>query len=443
MNISARENRRYALGALFILTLCTYLFAWYMERLDLRGLPPEWLLPIYPQLIALPQPVQTAVFFLLELLHPRVWRHMLPLVLAWYFAQQATISLVQNLFDLNDPNTAAQFLARLHKPDNPPGTAVRINRQTFAKDRWQSPLLRHGGPGIISIAHGDSVITERNGRYEQVLGPGNQRLRQYEYVRSVLDCRPQERLRMALSAHTQDGIELRTDMTLVYHIGRGDQQPEAANPYPFSAGAAYNAAYAEVILPDGHIDDWEARAVETAESKLREVIGKFTLDRLLFRINPELKPHEFVQEKVEQEVARALRYIGVELVEIRLGRLIAPDEVTRQRIAYWQTFWEHRQQEDELADEAVFQIQMEAAKSRAKAQAIAQLVAVLQQTAQQTIQLGQPKALLVWRLMDEMEQMVVDTAESNNLDNDTAGQLHQRLDNIRQQLQLASGQDTG
>lgn len=430
MNISAGENRRYALVALGLVLIFYYLFAWYMERMDLRGLPPEWFLPVHAQLLALPEPIQTVAFRILELLHPRVWRHVIPLAVGWYLAQQASIGLVQNLFDLDNPNTAVSFLSRLKNPANPPGTAVKINRQTFPKERWRTPILKHGGPGFIQVEHGDAVITERNGRYDEVLGPGRQRLRPYEYVRTVLDCRPQERLRVGLTAHTQDGIELRTDMTLVYHIGREDKTAHASEPYPFSHGAAYNAAYAELILPDGHVENWATRAVETAESKLREVIGKFTLDRLLFRTNPELKPHEFVQEKVTQETERALRYIGVDLVELRLGRLVAPDEVTRQRITYWQNFWEHRQQEETLADETAWQIQLDAAKAHAKAQAITQLVAVLRQTAQQTIQLGQPKALLVWRLMDEMEQMLPEAIEG-----DASGLLHQRMDVIRQQLE--------
>lgn len=431
MNLSAGENRRYALVALGFLFVFYFLFAWYLERINLRALPPEWFLPFHAPLLALPEPVQTLAFRGIELFHPRVWRHLLPLVLGWLLAREAAIGLVQNLFDLEDVETAKSFLSRLKNPSNPPGTAVEINRQTFAKERWRVPILKHGGPGYIQVAYGDAVITERNGRYHEVLGPGNQRLRAYEYARTVLDCRPQERRRIGLRAHTQDGIELRTDMTLIYHIGREARQPQANDPYPFSPGSAYNAAYAEIVLPDGHVDDWATRAVETAESKLREVISKFTLDRLLFRTNPELKPHEFVQEKVTQEVSRALRYIGVDLVELRLSRLVAPDEVTHQRILYWQNFWAHRQQEEQTMDETLWQLQLETAKNRAKAQAVAQLVAVLRQTAQQTIQLGQPKALLVWRLMDEMEQMLPEQVAED----EAAGLLHRRMDVIRQQLE--------
>jgi hypothetical protein len=396
---------------------------------------------VHPALLQLPEPAQSIAFFLFELSLPRVWRHMVPLLVGWFLARQAAVSLVQNLFDLDAPDTAVSFLNRLQHPENPPGTAVRLDRQTFSKDRLQTPLLRHGGPGTVSVAHGDAIVAERNGRYDEVLGPGTHPLRPYEYIRTVLDCRTQERVRAGLTAHTQDGILLKTDMTLVYHIGRGEAKPTANNPYPFDHASVYRAAYAEVILAEGHVETWATLAIETAESKLREVISKFTLDRLLFRLNPELTPHEFVQEKVAQEAERALRYLGVDLEELRLSRLVVPDEVTRQRIIYWQTFWEHRQQAEQVQDVAARQWQLETAKAQAKAQAIAELVTGLRQTAQQAVQLGQPQALLVWRLVDDMAQMLpppptgaMEMTGEMNEDETTAVQLHQRLAGIRQQL---------
>lgn len=70
-----------------------------------------------------------------------------------------------------------------------------------------------------------------------------------------------------------------------------------------------------------------------------EYVGGRSLARFLFPANPELKPHEILRNRLISDTKSALRAHGIELIDIRLGRLIVPNEVTRQLIDKWQAMW--------------------------------------------------------------------------------------------------------
>lgn len=375
-----------------------WLFAWYINDMDLAGNPPSYLQPVQ----ALPG--SSFIFFILELFSPRVLFYVIPFGLGWYFSHNTARAFVQDLFDLPNAQVAAAFLARLQTPESPAGGSVQIRRKEFALDRYQHPLLHYGGPGTVVVGQGDAIITERNGRFQRVVGPGSHVLRQYEYVRSVVDLRTHERTNPAITLYSKDGIEIRTTLTVTYRISRGDKQPHERDPFPFEEDAVRRAAYTEFLLENGNTLNWESFPLFLVISKLREVASKRTLDRLLYLENPELKPHELLKERMDELAQIALKEIGVDLVGTRLGRLEVPDAVTQQRIEFWQAYWDRRRREKTGEGEAQAHLQLETARAQAKAGAIRHMMQEFQHSSLAG-QNGTPRELMAMRLVEAMQKM--------------------------------------
>lgn len=430
MNFSDEQNKRYIQTSLIVLFVLYWLFARYINRMDFAVNTPSFVEPF----LVMEGAPRAILLFIMEMAFSRVVVFLIPFGLGWYFAQQAAVGLVQDLFDLPDSQTAASFLARYISPDAPPGLPVQIRRTEFKKDRLQKPLLRYGGPGIIQIDQGDTVTTERNGRFVRVLGPGLHKLGQYEYVRAVIDTRPQERAKFGVSLYTRDGIEIKTDLVVTFHIGRGGRTPEQQDPFPYEAEDVHLAAYTEIILEDGHMLNWEAMPILVTTAKLREIVSKRSLDRLLYPVNPELKPHEQIKEQLEIESRTALKELGVDLVSVRLGRLEVPDAVTRQRIEYWRAYWHRQQREKEGSGEAEAHLQLEAARGQARAAAVKRLMRDIRLEQNQQ-HIDSTKDVVALRLVEAMSKMA-QQAPQLAAENDLAA----RIESLREQLMLESGQ---
>lgn len=248
------------------------------------------------------------------------------------------------------------------------------------------------------------VWTERNGRFQHVYGPGIHRLRRYENVRGALDVRPQERVDAKVTLITEDGIELQTTLAVTFHIGRGDLLPTVADPYPFEPDNVYLAGYAETLLIDDHIDNWETLPLKLTEAVLRDIVSKKTLDRLLYPSNPELRPHEIVKERMDRQSKVELAKWGIDLVSTRLGALQAPNQVTQQRIEYWQTHWRQHHRAKDVSDEAASLVEIEVGRAQAKAAAIKRILEGVRD-GQQLLTSGNTDDVVALRLVDAMARV--------------------------------------
>ena len=331
------------------------------------------------------------------------------------------------MFDLPDRNGAKLFLQRSQAAENPPGAALEIRRAEFAKDRLQQPLLRYGGPGRVKIQQGDVILTERNGRFQRVLGAGTQLLERYEYVRSVLDLRPQERGDTRIRLTTKDGIELQTDVALTYQINRGAEPASEREPYPFDAEAIQNAGYAETVLVDGHIAGWDTLPLRIVVRRLRQIVGRRTLDGLLFR--QDNRPLEDIKRRLLQECRRDLDRAGIELLNIRLGRLEIPDAVIQQRIEHWQAFWQEWQRRREATGTAESLVFVEKARAEAKAEAIQRILEGMRE-AQQMLRTGGSREMVALRLVDAMERITRQSQPSL-----PARELSSRIGKLKKEIQ--------
>lgn len=404
---SSDDKKSWSLLVLASLFFLYWLFARYLERIDLHLNPPQYwlnLVAFFPLFDVLSGPA----LFLLEMLSPRVLRHLAPLFIGWWLARQATLELLVKLYDLPDMKSADAMLGRLQSGQVAAAPRIAIQRTQFAQQRQAEPLLRIGGPGQIVVGTSDVVVTERNGRFYRVLGTGSHNLGRFESVRAVLDLRPQEREATNVTLITKDGITLSTTLGVTFAIAKGGHTPSKARPYPYDETAVRLAAYAETVQDDGSVSSWESAALNTTIGQLKSAVAKFRLDELIYPNRPSADPHQTVQGEMERKARDAAARFGVEIISTRLGRFELPEVVTDQRIKVWQTTWKKQELINHADGTAAALEETEVARAEGEAAIILAIVEGVQRARRD----GNPNAtreIVALRVVETLEKMARQT----------------------------------
>ena len=243
---------------------------------------------------------------------------------------------------------------------------VPVKPEELGKMRQEHALLRIGGPGRVLIQEPYyATVTESNGRFCRILGPGIQDLGAYEYIHSMLDLRQHER-EGSKEFLTRDGIKVRINVGVTFRIASNDRlldnpvlldtidpdvnhatRPTSQNLYPYGEIAARRAAYTKTVLDrDANtVNDWHALPLILTQTRVRRALQELRYDELFAPDDPTRQPHPALRSQVIQSARVTLRRFGVHIIDVRLGA-IAPvaDDVTNQHIGSWQAFWRKQAQ---------------------------------------------------------------------------------------------------
>ncbi len=415
---------RWVFFSLLLIFVAYWVFARALERPDLtlavRDFWQTWL-PVFP--------LPSFVIFFAEMLHPRVLRHLLPLIVGWVLAQRATVSMVHLLYEMPDRETAADFLHRLQSDRSVAAKPVDVSAAQLNLERHKSVLLRIGGPGAVKIASGEVAITELNGRFLRVLGPGKHDLQRFETIYAVLDLRIQERSVTAVSLATKDGINLRTDLHLTFRLSNGEEIPTPDNPYPYDPQAVRSAAYAQTIMPDNRVSGWETLPERLARARLAQIIRSYRLDELQ-RLPREAGERLYaIQERLLNDLRSPLREKGIELLTVVVSPFELPDAVVQQYVQNWQIDWEVQRSIQEADSKAAALEEMELARAEAEITMVQAIVEGVQRARRE----GRPanmSEIMALRLIDALEQL----ARQSQLLYPAPFPILPRLQAMRQQL---------
>lgn len=409
------------LGFLFLLY---WVFARSMERMDLADEVQAWWqtwLPILP----LPRPV----VFLWEMVHWRVLRHFLPLIVGWVLASGTAVSLVQRLYDLPNREGAADYLGRLRSGIGP-GKAVVVQGATFATDRDSSVVLRVGGPGAVAVTPAEVAVTELNGRFYRILSPGVHKLVRFEKIVAVLDLHTQQPREEIVPLITREGIEITAELNLTFRISTGHEPITRAKPYPFDPKAVQTAAYTQISLGDHKLSDWQDTPMNIARGRLRQIVSRFRLDELLHPSSPAYEPYLTIRNELERQVrATLLNDYGIELVNIHIGRLELPTAVTQQYIKNWESHLQNQIQLHQADGAAVTLQEMEVARAEAEMIMIQGILEGVRR-AQQEGGANTVREIVALRLVETLEKMARQSQQAYPLPT----QLLPQLAYLRQQL---------
>lgn len=249
-----------------------------------------------------------------------------------------------------------------------PAPGLRLQRETLDEMRKTQALLRVGGPGRVIVGNSDAAITEYNGRFCRVLGPGAHRLRSFEYVSDVVDLRPQER-HGEIHAMTRDGIGVSVDVSVTFRIDRDDRhfgdetgsngdapRPTKEQLYLFGQRAVAQAAYDETLVPDSQGSQtrgaqallWSSRPLTVVAREFRQALSETPLVELFDPGSSERALHANLLKNIRRDSRASLHDDGIELISLHLGPLQAQEEVLTKNLNGWRSFWqEHRIREQE------------------------------------------------------------------------------------------------
>lgn len=411
---------------LWLLFIGFWIFAWYMERIDLSNVPPRLL----DAFVALPMP---PVFtFVREMFHWRVLRHFLPLIVGWWLAYEAAASLVKALYDLPDKAGAKRLLSRLIRAQAPAGVPLAVQNATLEEAREQHVLLRVGGPGLIKVNRGDVAVTELNGRFFRILPAGRYNLHRFEYIHAVLNLQPQERSATNIPLVTRDGIQFHVDLRVLFQIRPGPEPVTARLEFPIDEDAIQAAAYAQTVGAENNVSTWESIPLGKARGILTGIVAGYPLDEILAHASSAAEPLQVIQAELMRKTSAALGQLGIDLINIHVGRLEMPEDVTNQYIKYWQS------QSDayirlSLADgEATALEEIEIARAEAEVTMIQAILEGVQRAKYGSSTAGM-REVVALRMIEALEKMARQTQPLQGV----SPQLLTQLNNMR--LQLSEG----
>ena len=422
LNLQPIDNGWYVfvlLGLLFMF----WLYARYIERVDIVLLS-DWLARTVPLLSG-----SSGLAFILSFLHWRVMRHIIAVLVGWYFAYDAAVVLVRMLYDLPDKPSAKKFLSRLLGLANQSGSAPEIKPATL-DDRGDSVLLRVGGPGSVKVPTGHVMVTELNGRFQRVLSAGKHSLKRYEYIHAVLNLQPQRRTADSFAAFSRDGIELRVGLSLVYRLKMGSQAITRDNPYPYDETAVRKAAYLQTVVDEkGTVSTWDETPLNMAKSTLIGILAGYRLDEIIFPERAGEEPYRTLRNELLRKLRIKLDELGIDLQGVGIHRLDLPEGVTEQYIDYWKSHWESHMMLNMVDGKATAIEEMEIARAEAEITMIQAIQEGIQRARREGAT-AHMEEIVALRLVEALEMMARQSQQASPLPNSLLPQLH----SLRKQL---------
>jgi len=289
--------------------------------------------------------------------------------------------------------------------------------------------IKIGGPGWLSVAFGAAVVTERNGGFGRMLGPGEYDLSAFERVRLPFDIRKQTvadpNPEFVL---TRDGIPVRVRVSTLFQIKpRVDTDPPSppragflrmllawlrlrrlrpmeAMPHrdrpPVSLEALRLATYE---LPAGIA--WNRLAHGVAASNVRDALVERMLDDLFAPDNFALTPRQDIRSAAFEEGRSTLAGRDIELLDLSFDNIVVPDEVSEQRRRTWQVDWQKESTITKSAGEADGLLQIQLAQAEAQADLLESITHAIR-TLDRTAEPAEATHPLALRFIDMVAQTI-------------------------------------
>jgi regulator of protease activity HflC (stomatin/prohibitin superfamily) len=430
---------RYVLAALFI---GYWLFARSLERVDGNVILAAFFLPDLSPAQAAAAPFSLWATFLVEMLHPRVLRHFIPVAVGWWLAVQAAISLMQVLYECPDRKTAAEFLRRQRRDRLSATEDILVMEPgKLAEDREKSILLRVGGPVRVLIPKGHAAVTERNARFLRVLSPGVHDLGRFEYLLGLIDLRPQTRSIRDVKMLSKEGIPLQANVELTFQLDPGEHQRSHGRPFPYQEEVVRKAAYAGAVGPGGKMGTWADGPAGRVAGALAGMVSDDPIDDLIAAPSPR-DAHHVLTDAVMRKVWDGLPKDGIRPLQMRISRLTPPLEVSRQYTEYWLAV--QRRADMVARANGTAHLAQEAETARAAAEtAMIQAIVEGVRNAQDEAGIRMSGYLLALRLLEALRRMIRLSSENVQSAGGDAAQLMmeidtvgEKLDNLQQRLAL-------
>lgn len=421
------------LVSMTIMFIIYWVYVVFLERINGEIVVTQVLLmfnqPEQLSAVTIPRILAVAV----EVFHPRVLRHFIPLFVGWWLAVEAATSLVQVLYDCPDRATARDFLRRQRRRGRAPsGPELAVTAQTLHRLEDESVELRVGGPAAVFLPSGQAAVIELNGRFARVVGSGHISLGTFEHIHSIVTLHPQDRSADNIALVTCEGINVTADAQVTFRIDPGADEKSHGQPFPFDPQAVRNVAYAVTVRDNGEESSWLNMPMGRVRGALATAVDQYRLDELIFPKSAAAEPHLAIRNEVEEKVRADLKRNGIQLVRLQLGRFEPPPQVSEQYTDYWQANVQ-KQSQVSLALGAASTLQdLEVTYAVAEIEMIQAIVRGVQRARGETDDAS--GYLLAMRLVEMLDKMVRRTKETLPASTTAREQVMPRLAQLQDQL---------
>jgi len=246
--------------------------------------------------------VRLAISFLGNTLFgPQTLQDLLVLIPPFFFALGAAARYLDDIFELNRPDIARQFIWQVALSGS--RKHIRIREGDIHPDDTDSPIYRIGGPGLVEVELDSVALFEKiNGR-PRVIGPtvdGMVTLEGFERLRQAIHLRDQYPDPLEVDSRSLDGIPVSSvDVRMFFSIWRENGKATIQRPYPFSQRAVEALTYGLVsrVDPTGppwsippKTWDWVGTGTSLIRGELSGFMGKHRLVEYLASIGlPEVQ----------------------------------------------------------------------------------------------------------------------------------------------------------
>ncbi len=280
-----------------------------------------------------------------------------PLTLFLLVRLSSQVVLAMHEWEGATPGDAFAYLWSIIVGINQPWVVVENGEVVGGKKRGIFHMM--GGPGLLIVRPGNAVVLQHTGTISQIVGPGRHRVRRHEKIRQIVRLGPLWETKNVENVLTRDGVPLTIRLGVGYGIELKEDTDRRAGPpanprviegdYPVYEDTIRRAVLN--VTPAG----WEVTAVAGCESRLRDIVGTYTLDQL-FGLETleraadegvEFHESERVVKRIEQRILDnfapiAAATFGVRIRTVDIQSVKVPEQVEERMLEAWSTEWRQR-----------------------------------------------------------------------------------------------------
>jgi regulator of protease activity HflC (stomatin/prohibitin superfamily) len=271
------------------------------------------------------------------------------------------------------------------------------------------------GPGIVLTGCDHVAVLSDGVKIRPIQEPGLVLMDRLDQVVQIVDLRTQLAA-FDVEALTKDGIRIKVLTFVPFKIGVGDKVPELGKSFPFDQDSIVRAMYWQPLeLERKKQEDrvtierrkiqWHELVPFEATRILRDIISRYTFDKLCAPYEPGEDPRLKIKEELATQIKEKMRPLGIDVVGGGIANLEPTNsQVIARRIDNWRAEWARRVMVSRGKGEAEAQRLL----GQAQAQAQAEIIRTLSRGFEAARAGGKDLTaeVIALRFLEAMEEMV-------------------------------------